>query len=98
MKIPLEHFNNTPVFALSPTNNGAKSEDSGSMEAKTPCPLSNTVGSAPNSPGVAKKLNQPAAPTSSDYDVPTISGQLNGPVSLPPSAFAANKYATLPTK
>ena len=112
MRIPIEHFSTTPVFALSPNeshSNRIELEPSTSIanSRKISLPvglaLNSSVGSAPSSP----KNSSPRASQDQLNNVdnnypqsflPTISGMMeNGPTSMPPFMLN-NKYATLPTK
>ena len=145
MRIPLEHFCTTPVFALSPSgnsNHGSNNNDdhkqqqqrssfsgndptlkypslmtsstsSACKDKKMALPDSlgllmtnslQSVGSAPNSPGLSRRSLQPG------NGLPTVSGVVGfanntssngfGPVSLPSTAamITNNPYATLPKK
>jgi len=70
MKIPLEHFNATPVFALSPSNDPSRANVEQNPATSSPCW---SAGSAPGSP-----KSQPK-----EANLPTISASLAPPMSLP---------------
>ena len=110
MRIPVEHFSTTPVFALSPLtplesqskrielDQSLNPVNNPSRKVSLPSglPLNTSVGSAPSSPKASPKSSQ-----SNLNELPTISGAVNGngPASLPPFMLNTyNKYATLPTK
>ena len=141
MRIPLEHFCTTPVFALSPSannnnnNNGSDEHKSRSGSSSIHDPslkypslmnsnckdkkmnlpdslgllMTNSlqsVGSAPNSPGLARRNFPGQEPVTG---LPTVSGVVGfasngsnsyGPISLPSTAamITNNPYATLPKK
>lgn len=111
MRIPVEHFSTTPVFALSPSMKPVESqskrielENSLNSGRKISLPsglaFNSSVGSAPNSPKLsAKSANESSQPQSL---LPTISGMVvdasSSMTSLPPFMHNNNKYATLPTK
>ncbi len=114
MRIPVEHFSTTPVFALSPMNSlesqSKRIELDQSLSA-TSANLSNSrrislpVGMTLNS-SVGSAPNSPKnSPKMSSFDkpeasgVPTISGFVNGAEPTSlPPFMLNNKYATLPTK
>ena len=110
MRIPVEHFSTIPVFALSPLTplesqskrieldqslNPVNNPGSRKVSLPSGLPLNTSVGSAPSSPKASPKSSQ----ANLNEELPTISGAVNGPASLPPFMLNTyNKYATLPTK
>ena len=114
MRIPVEHFSTIPVFALSPLtpiesqskrieldqslnplHNPGGLNVSRKVSMPSGLPLNTSVGSAPSSPKASPKSSQ----ANLNEELPTISGAVNGPASLPPFMLNTyNKYATLPTK
>ena len=109
MRIPIEHFSTTPVFALSPLtpiesqtkrielDQSLSNSNTRKVSLPSGMPLNTSVGSAPNSPK-SSRVQEPAQDL--NQELPTISGSVNnGPASLPPFMLNTyNKYATLPTK
>ena len=100
MRIPLEHFSAMPVFALSP-NSSSDHDNTSSKRSSVPSIFDhNSVGSAPSSPGQARRA-EGLATISGDVSSKAMDGS-NGPMSLQPqqggNGRAAGKYATLPSK